>query len=262
MKNKKKVAIIGTFIAAMALTSFAGLSMASTNETTVLNNAPALYNEVAKGYNGGENGPIQIVKGTLTKDSKSKEAYLVMLSGTELISGQATGIFTDLQVGFEADNEYTKSIVSAITEYVPENSNLIVSGHSLGGMVAQQISGNKTIKNNYNILNVITFGSPLINPIGREGTIKRLGDKADLVPYMSASGVVLPFWQIAGLNREDGKYSNPVKAHTDSYKRDDLWGAYDVLGFKNGNASFSFDPTTVQYFKAPSSIFPSDDYQK
>ncbi len=64
-------------------------------------------------------------------------------------------------------------------------SNLVVTGHSLGGMVAQQVAADSTIKKNYNVLNTVTFGSPLINGFQREGTVKRLGDTSDPVPYLS-----------------------------------------------------------------------------
>ncbi|MCR5609579.1 MAG: hypothetical protein K6G26_11000 [Lachnospiraceae bacterium] len=259
--KKKKLISLGTFLVVVLLTSFAGYSLAGSNENVTLTNSPALFLSVRNGYNGGEKGPIQIVKGTLKKSSNdTKEAYLIMLSGTEFVNGQATGIVTDLMVGFNQDNDYLKAVVSAVSEAVPKDSNLIIAGHSLGGMVAQQLSGNKTIKKNYNILNVIAFGSPLINPIGREGTIKRLGDKADLVPYLSASGLYLPIWQIVGLNREDGGYTDSKKAHSESYAREDVWGNYDVLGIKNGSASFSYDETTITYYKAPSSIFPDSNY--
>ncbi len=259
--KKKKLAVLGTFLVVVLLTSFAGFSMAGSNETVTLNNSPSLFLRVRDGYNGGEKGPIQIVKGTLKKSANdTKEAYLIMLSGTEFVNGQATGIVTDLLVGFNQNNDYLKAVVSAVSESVPKDSNLIIAGHSLGGMVAQQLSGNKTIKKNYNVLNVIAFGSPLINPIGREGTIKRLGDTADIVPYLSSSGLYLPVWQIVGLNRENGGYSDAQKAHSESYAREDVWGKYDVLGIKNGSASFSFDETTITYYKAPSTIFPDSNY--
>lgn len=67
------------------------------------------------------------------------------------------------------------------------------------------ISGTDTaIKENYNILNTVTFGSPLINGFKREGTVKRLGDVKDVVPYMSLTTFTNIVWQSADLNKEDG----------------------------------------------------------
>lgn len=201
-------------------------------------------------------GPIHIVNATLTKDNVDTEVYLIGLSGTEFIFNQTTGIITDLQVGFEQDNLYLQNVVNTITEVVPENSNIILTGHSLGGMIAQQASGNYTLKSKYNILNVISFGSPLINPIGREGTVKRLGDTSDIVPYLSVHSALLPFWQVLGLEKEDGGYGGflDFDAHMYSYLREDVWGEYDVLGFKGGNATLRFNEEDVQGFG--SSIIP------
>lgn len=196
-------------------------------------------------------GPIHIVNGTLTKDNIDTDVYLIGLSGTEFIFNQPTGIITDLQVGFEQDNFYIQEVVDTLLEEVPQNSNIILVGHSLGGMIAQQASGNATLKSQYNILNVVSLGSPLINPFGREGTVKRLGDTADIVPLLSVHSVLLPIWQIVGLEREDGGYGlDFATAHMYSYLREDVWGDYDVLGFKGGNATFTFNEDDVEGFAA------------
>lgn len=209
------------------------------------------YYHCDTGTNTDTKGPIHIVKAILRKNNVDTPVYLVGLSGTEFIFNQATGIITDLQVGFEQDNFYIREVVDTLLEEVPRNSNVIFAGHSLGGMMAQQASGNFILKSNYNILNVITMGSPLINPIGREGTIKRLGDTADIVPFLSVHSVFLPFWQLAGLNRENGGYGRDfATAHMQSYLRDDVWGDYDALGFDGGNATITYDEDDVESFGA------------
>ena len=98
---------------------------------------------------------------------------------------QSAGWWTDLLVGFEQDNRYIQNVRAAILNNVPAGSNLLVTGHSLGGMVAQQVAADSQIKSNYNVLNTVTFGSPLIDGFQREGTVKRLGDTSDPVPYLS-----------------------------------------------------------------------------
>lgn len=218
-----------------------------------MSNIPQLRVFISKGHNGGTLGSIQIVPVTLVKDgTSSAQAYLIALSRTELkATSQATDIWTDIKSGFELESPYLKDVVSAIVNNIPKNSNLIISGHSLGGMIAEQLSGNSNVKDNYNVLNVITLGSPLINPFGREGAVQRLGDTADIVPYLSATGTLLLPWQIFGLNRENGGYNNPIEAHSKSYSRDDIWGKYDVLGFKNGKSYLQYDDSNVKFYKAP-----------
>lgn len=186
----------------------------------------------------------------MKKGNSSKEVYLVTLSGTELVENQSTGYLTDLLVGFNQNNAYLRNVVSVIKTNIPAGSNLILSGHSLGGMVAQQVAANSEIKAKYNVLNTVTFGSPLISEGSRGGTVKRLGDVSDVVPYLSATGNIV--WQVCGLNRENGGYGTDVgSAHSDSYIRSDVWGKYDVTGTKYGSAKLSLDLASQRYYKSP-----------
>ncbi|MDS0524837.1 GPI inositol-deacylase [Clostridium sp. SHJSY1] len=248
MKIKKAIAVL-----ILLLISILALPRNAYAASVKMSNIPQLKTFIAKGHNGGTLGPIQIVQGSLFKDGTSfQTVYLIALSGTELeAKDQATDIWTDIKSGFELDSPYLQAVINAIVNNIPKNSNLIISGHSLGGMIAQQLSGNSKIKDNYNIKNVITLGSPLINPFGREGTVQRLGDIADFVPYLSATGTVLLPWQVFGLNRENGGYSDPMEAHKKSYLRDDVWGKYDMLGFKNGKSYLEYDDANVKFYKAP-----------
>ena len=138
-------------------------------------------------------------------------------------------------------------------ENIPYGSNILVTGHSLGGMVAQQVASESELKSDYNILNTVTFGSPLINGFEREGTVKRLGDKNDVVPYLSVSTFLNVIWQTLGLNREDGGYgiNSLVAAHCESYQRSDEWGAYDVTGTKNGGKTLTLDFSTTRFYHSP-----------
>ena len=227
-------------------------------QTVTFTNAAELSRLVQIGYSYRQpNGPISITKGTLTTKSwfttTRKTVYVICLSGTDLAFNQSTGVWTDLLVGFEQDNCYIRNVRNAILDAVPKGSNLIIAGHSLGGMVAQQAASDSTIKAKYNVLNTVTFGSPLINGLSREGTVKRLGDTRDIVPYLSVSTFLNVVWQAAGLNREDGGYSATqiVTAHCESYQRAAVWGAYDVTGTKNGNAKLTLDFSTTKFYASP-----------
>ena len=228
-------------------------------ETITYNSAPQLARLVQLGYYGyQQEGPISITKGVLNYNNwlgQKKDVYVVCLSGTDTdAKNQTTGWWTDLLSGFEFDNKYVKNIKKAITENIPVGSNIIVTGHSLGGMVAQQTCSDSTLKANYNFLNTVTFGSPLINGFKREGTVKRLGDTSDVVPYLSVSTFLNIFWQVLGLNREDGGYTVwdlSFAAHCNSYQRADVWGAYDVTGTKNGGKTLTLDFSTTKFFHSP-----------
>ena len=227
-------------------------------QTVTFTNAAELSRLVQVGYSYRQpNGPISITKGTLTTKSwwttTSKTVYVVCLSGTDLAFNQTTGIATDLLVGFEQNNLYLRNVRNAIVNAVPKGSNLVIAGHSLGGMVAQQTAADSTIKSRYNVLNTVTYGSPLISGLTREGTVKRLGDTRDVVPALSVSTFLAPIWQIAGLNRENGRYSATqiIEAHCESYQRAAVWGRYDVTGTKGGNAKLTLDFSTTKFFASP-----------
>lgn len=231
--------------------------------TYTYTNASQISRLVQLGYacNQAEHqGPFFITKGVFEYKEwwwkTKKDVYVVALSGTDTDAlNQSTGIWTDLLVGFEFDNRYIQNVKKAIMENVPAGSNIIVTGHSLGGMVAQQVASDSEIKSNYNVLNTVTFGSPLINGFKREGTVKRLGDTSDVVPFLSLTTFTNVIWQSAGLNREDGGYGlNLMGAHCESYNRADVWGAYDVTGTKNGGATLTLDYSTTAFFFSPVTV--------
>lgn len=206
---------------------------------------------VFDGYNWGEKGPVTVTKGILRSGYSSKTVYLVTLSGTEDVKNQTTGYLTDLLSGFNLKNIYYYNVVKIITKNIPAGSNLVFAGHSLGGMICQQVAADDTIKNKYNVLNTVTFGSPLLSKGSREGTTKRLGDTSDVIPYASGSMFNNTTWAVMGLNRENGGYGlNCLKAHTESYLRDDVWGKYDVIGAKRGSATLRLDLSTRTFYKS------------
>ena len=233
-------------------TLLGGITAFADRNTRTYTTAPEIYQLVRDGYNQGQLGPISITKGTLKQGFSSKTVYLVTLSGTELVLNQTTEGLTDLLSGFNLKSSYYYNVVSVIQANVPRGSNLVLAGHSLGGMIAQQVSADSAIKAQYNVLNTVTFGSPLLAAGFREGTIKRLGDVSDVVPLLSSNIFVTPIRAVFGLNREDGHYyGRPITAHNESYFRTDLWGRYDVTGTKHGSAQLILDLGTRQFYQSP-----------
>lgn len=264
MKKVLKWVLSFAMTAAIAGTSLLPSVTAQAAENKVYDCSTDMAQYIYQGYyhcdtgvNPDSNGPIAIAPATLIKKNAlgketKTQVYVVGLAGTEFMFNEPRGVITDLQVGFEQNNFYIREIRKVVCNVVPRGANVIFTGHSLGGMVAQQASGDTVLKARYNIINTVSFGSPLINPIGREGQVKRLGDTADIVPYMSAQTFVRPIHQIAGLNREDGGYAAKefAQAHMKSYLRKDVWGAYDVLGVKGGNAKIVINEDQIQSYGA------------
>ena len=230
-----------------------GSARSAISNTVTYTQSPEIFNLVCEGYNEGTKGPIIITKGTLKSGWTSKTVYLITLSGTDNVANQSTGYVTDLLSGFCLNNAYLENVVSIVNKNIPKNSNIILAGHSLGGMICQQVAADSTIKANYNVLNTVCFGSPLLAAGSREGETKRLGDTSDVVPYLSGSLFNNTAWAILGLNRENGGYGTDLLgAHTKSYARTDVWGRYDVLGKKYGSAKITLDLNTKTFYKSPS----------
>lgn len=237
--------------------------------TVTYDKASELARLVNLGYSWHNNvGPINVTQGKLTVENtyttgwlwnkktvtqvNEDDVYIVGMSGTDPIAlNSTTGVITDLLSGFEQDNKFVRNIKKVMFENIPEGSKVIVSGHSLGGMVAQQIAADTEVKDRYEILNVVAFGSPQVEGVNREGNVQRLGDTSDVVPYLSVNTFRNIIWQVKGLNKEDGGYFGRfITAHCQSYQRDDVWGGYDVLGVKGGTAKLTVDFSTTQFFSS------------
>ena len=249
---KKRLLTVFLSIVLLFGALFAGSAADAAGNTQTLTTAPEVAELVYDGYNGGTLGPITITKGKLVNGWSSKNIYLVTLSGTEMVFNQSTEWITDLFAGFNLKSAYYYNVVNAILANVPKGSNLVLAGHSLGGMIAQQVAADTSIKYYYNVLNTVTFGSPLLAAGFREGTVKRLGDVSDFVPLLSGNLFVTPIRAILGLNRENGGYGiQGVTAHKESYLRPDVWGKYDVTGTRNGKAKLVLDMDTRVFCKSP-----------
>ncbi|MBP5224137.1 MAG: hypothetical protein J6Z38_00925 [Lachnospiraceae bacterium] len=246
---KKSLKLFALVLAAVLL--FCSVPAMAAGNTQTYTKASEIADLVGEGYNKGTKGPITVTQGTLKSGWSTKNVYLVTLSGTEMVFNQSTEWITDLFCGFNLNNAYYSNVVSVLLAVVPRNANLVLAGHSLGGMVAQQVASDSSVKAQFNILNTVTFGAPLLSLGSREGTVKRLGDKKDFVPALSVQSVFIPLWAYVGLNKEDGGYSNPITAHKESYKRADVWGRYDVTGTKNGGAKLTLDLSTRVFYKSP-----------
>jgi pimeloyl-ACP methyl ester carboxylesterase len=137
-----------------------------------------------------------------------RDRYLVALSGTETSDqgmGQTTFLMEDLYNGFNinvagfrvAEDAYSKFIKSALFEYnrrrgVPMGSQLVLAGHSLGGMVAQNIAADTLGFGDWTPVRVITMGSP--KTVFLPNVPSRLfGATCDPIPWLALLSVVGQF---------------------------------------------------------------------
>lgn len=127
-------------------------------QSSVIHNARDLVAWVYQGYEIGETGlPLAI---SIAPIANRPGVWLVGLSGTDLVSGSDTGIIADVNNGLGLPSTYANRLHDAILKTVPKGDSLIIAGHSLGGMVGQNMVRTATASRTP-IDQIITFGSPL-----------------------------------------------------------------------------------------------------
>ena len=196
------------------------------------------------------NIPVRIAPVTLERGGESVDAYLVCMLGVKDNKAQVNKSENLFPAAFNLDNSYSDFVKKTVLENIPEGSSLIMAGHSLGGMVAQHLRQDKELIEKYDLINVMTAGSPLILTKGAvEGTLNRLADTGDFIPWFSPATIVCPLRQIKEAHRENGGFNgDPDGAHNESYLLSSVWGGYDALGAPGGDAVISIDPSAIRNF--------------
>ena len=223
-------------------------------KSLTLKNFPQVAQYAGLGYNHGMKGPIIITEGTLKNGKEQCDIYLVTLTGLEVptLTQQTTDVVTTGQAGLELSNDFERNLRRVMKEAIPKNANVVFAGHSLGGMVAQQIAADTSVQKRYNILNIVAYGSPVMFKGQIEGTLKRMGDVNDPVPYLSAETFKDFEVQDGTLQKEDSGLGLDITfaAHRNSYFDEKTWGKYDVLGFKGGDATIKLKLKTQKFYES------------
>jgi pimeloyl-ACP methyl ester carboxylesterase len=89
---------------------------------------------------------------------------LVLIAGTDPTNlNRDNNVWDALVTGVGETTPYEQDVVSAIQQYCKDNNlqnpEITLAGHSLGGMVAQQVASS----GQFNVTHVITFGSPTMS---------------------------------------------------------------------------------------------------
>lgn len=195
--------------------------------------------------------PMRLTPATLTKNGEETDVWFVSLLGVKSVKGQVNVAKNTFAAAFNRTNPYFDFVKKTLLAAVPAGAKLVIAGHSLGGMVAQKLRTDAALREAFEIVNVVTCGSPyiMVKENEAEGELHRLADVNDAVPFLSPATLICLSKQLGTAHREDGGYLfNPDAAHNLSYMREDVWGGYDALGVPGGDAVLSFDAAAVQAF--------------
>ena len=207
------------------------------------------------------NGPIGVVK---CKFNDLEKVTLILLGGTQVKAGQATSMEESKLSTYGKDNDYLDAVLEVFKKenqqgnIIPKENPIIITGISLGGMIAQQLLSKKGIVDNYTIKSIICFGSPLVKPLQREQfRIKRFVEKGDIVPKFESLSLKIGRNRklIKSLNQkekiiEDNKYKSILECHALSYVDNNKFNKYDFYGEENGKNQLEI-LEEIQYFEAP-----------
>ena len=210
-------------------------------------------------------GPITVTPALLN----GEEVTLVTLGGTENVEGQATGMEESKLAAFGKPNDYLAAVTRLFTDsIIPKKKPVIVTGISLGGMIAQQVMGQQQVLDQYDLRAVITFGSPITLPLDRKQVkVVRFADVHDKVPTLGESilrsGMVTSSMmskkelleKLEVLDQTEkvartSKYTGLIETHALSYIEDPCWNDVDFLGDSEKKNVLELTET-MKFYPAP-----------
>ena len=193
-----------------------------------------VFNDTMHFISGLENGIVK--KAVLyTPGRDEREIYLVAMRGTDrsFDKTDVLGLPVCVKSALAKQNIYYDLIKKKMLAEIPESANVAIAGHSLGGMIAQQLAADAELNKKYNIINLMTIGSPFVKVTGRTCPLRRFADKADFIPWIGFS-IKANLVTEKPVFRANGYFGRVVAAHTDSYRNSHSWQEFDCLGVKNG----------------------------
>lgn len=209
-------------------------------------------------------GPITVTPASLN----GEEITLVTLGGTEEKEGQATTLKESQLASFGKPNDYLTAVTKLFADQViPKEKPVLVTGISLGGMIAQQLLGDSLVTTDFTLCGIITFGSPINLPLDRKGVkVVRFADVNDKVPQMGEmllrTGMVTPHLTKEELkntlNQLDeqekivrtSQYTELIQTHALSYIDEPCWDDVDFLGSRDRKNVLVLHET-MKFYPAP-----------
>lgn len=188
---------------------------------------------------------FRIRKGKLYEyGTNEREVYCIFLRGTNQSwdTNDVLSLPTCLKSCIGKKNIYIDAVKKSAVKEIPEGANVILIGHSLGGMVAQQFIADNEMMKRYKLLNALTIGSPYVIGLKPGCPLHRTADRADVIADLS---VPLFANLVVGHIRTEsgGYYFKPLDAHTTGYRHSPVWREYDVFGVPYGRRTYEFEET-------------------
>ncbi|EYT48984.1 PGAP1-like alpha/beta domain-containing protein [Brachybacterium muris] len=156
-----------------------------------------IINNTNASYGAPEDGQVGL---TVVRDAQGNPTGVIAnIPGTEQWSPFASDNPMDLSGnaaqagpnGWSAGSEATADAIAQLYSDLdlPPGTPLMLNGHSQGGMIASSLAGDPDFSNQFNVTNVMTYGSPVQNyPVNSGTDYLHIQHGNDLVPKIDAGG--------------------------------------------------------------------------
>jgi hypothetical protein len=194
--------------------------------------------------------PFAIAKVSTNKPlNGSRDTYLILIAGTEYDLSQTN---TPFAWGQEASSwvthdrsRYRASVLEELSKRrIKPDSNFIIAGHSLGGMVAQNLAADSLFRKLAPRHTwVVTFGAPETRLTAPDTTYLKVIGNNDFIP--TAAGVFPGAGQVLHVDSNHGGYPDCAEL-----------GSFDALGQEDGSVCLKLDPLDFKSYLAPGLFSP------
>ena len=200
-------------------------------ERNIISNVNEAYTFIA------DSDPFKIRKAVLSSpECEDRTVWVIGLRGTNgsMDKTDPLSLPVCFRSGCSRENIFFHLVKDAIKKEIPAGESLVYIGHSLGGMVSQQLGADEELSGMYKTLNVLTLGSPYVLFKGKKCPLHRMADRVDIVPVVCSLASFANLF-IGNVTHEcAGNYFSFNGAHCDSYQKSEVWRKYDCFGIENG----------------------------
>ncbi len=242
---------ITAFLLSIVLILSSGISYASAADSDRLAGFKKVkcstLNEAADFLFDGGPGEITITPVSLTENGKTRRVYIVCVMGMGYDFKKPNNPIACVPAAFNIRNGYYRLVRKTMLKRIPRGAEVMLYGHSLGGMVCQELACDKKLKEPYRITRILTIGSPyiMVSRKNREGSLVRFADTSDSVPKLSPAFLIDRKDYKDAYFRDGGYNGDPDLSHNRSYRDADVWRVFDALGVEGGDSYFTYRPINV-----------------
>jgi hypothetical protein len=203
----------------------------------------------------GTGRPIATYKVVNTNRNSPNPTYLVTLSGVEDQKPGQANLFGDALIAFmhlDMLDSYRAAILDAL-QNLPRGANLILAGHSQGGMEAQTVA-EELIRRGFKIRQVISYGAPILTRELPGTNFLHVRAKDEPLQALDQQYVITK-GKILLSNPGTGNFFGPDGSHNNYDKPSSGLNQHGLPQvFTLATECYDIDLTTMRQYEAPTAL--------